>query len=107
MKRLTLLPAAALAALLTFSAHAQDPELPPGLRGPDLDAQTQELVDLFKAVADPTRLQLLGLLAVRERTVSELAETVGEILAGRHRLSERWLTPLAALAPDAQVRAAT
>lgn len=32
------------------------------------------LVDFFKALADPTRLQLLGLLAVRERSVTELAE---------------------------------
>lgn len=39
--------------------------------------QLHDLVDLFKTIADPTRLQLLGLLAVRERTVSEMAEIVG------------------------------
>lgn len=45
---------------------------------------------------------------------TELSETVAEILAGDHRLSERWLTPLAPLAPlaagadpAAQARAAT
>lgn len=34
------------------------------------------LVTFFKTLADPTRLQLLGLLAVRERSVAELAEAL-------------------------------
>lgn len=34
------------------------------------------LVDFFKALADPTRLQLLGLLSVHERSVAELAEAL-------------------------------
>lgn len=34
-------------------------------------------IDFFKALADATRLRMLGLLAVRERTVAELAEAVG------------------------------
>ncbi|MCA9544029.1 MAG: metalloregulator ArsR/SmtB family transcription factor [Myxococcales bacterium] len=39
---------------------------------PDLNL----LVEFFKNLADPTRLQILGLLAVRERSVAELAEAV-------------------------------
>ncbi len=35
------------------------------------------LVSFFKTLADPTRLQMLGLLAMRERSVAELAEAVG------------------------------
>jgi predicted transcriptional regulator len=39
--------------------------------------QSEELLDFFKALADANRLKIVGLLAQREQTVSELADQLG------------------------------
>src|SRR3954454_14111465 len=41
------------------------------------DEHYEELVEVFKALADETRLRLLGLVAQRPRTGKELAEELG------------------------------
>ena len=39
--------------------------------------QSEELLDFFKALADANRLKIVGMLAQRDQTVSELADQLG------------------------------
>ena len=56
-----------------MNAHDRTEDTAEG-SSPDLLA---ELLPYFKALADATRLRILGLLAIREHTVEQLAEALG------------------------------
>lgn len=67
--------------------------------------QITQLSTVFKALADPTRLRMLGLIAERPRTGKELAESVGiGAPAVSHHIEKLTHAGIVAVRPDGQLR---
>jgi DNA-binding HxlR family transcriptional regulator len=69
------------------------------------DTRVERLTDVFRALGDPARLRILGLLADKSRTGRELSETLGLTPPTiSHHMTKLTETGLVLATPDAQRR---